>query len=551
MKKNLVYYSMGLDPNYFEMFKLSLESLDKSNSETFDVLVITDQSFYDQHFVNFERTNLYFHITKQIENTDHIGFNKLEIFSWNKISEYENALFLDSAVIVNTEIKKIFDRCENPNKIYAPIEDMSFDNHRRIYFSLGDYTEDDINFFRLNNIHTFNTGMFMFKISDFIKLHFSNIKRIILGHKGDYFAEQSFMNYYFNKMKMVDYDVLKSEGNVILVVQNNFYNIEEFDDKMFYLIGSINKGDEKFKKLNEFFQKVFPSEKKVENINLNKNLIHITKVSDDRKNFHFKSDISMRCHLIVFIETKVIYEQTFDLTKDIVYWVSLNDGFSNKKIQFMNEFFYQDFIFHGKSEILKKELIYRELKYKYSELSNLYKTNHYEEYKKRRKYIDYYYELFITSNFKKYNILETEVLNTENISFWNHILPNSKLITTTSDSDLSNLNEEVDIFYFNKTQPKTLKLLFDNKNLSFSYDLIILKDLDTLLDKNYFKEFVEKLVLGGSIIVENIGLDSIEKFEMSKKKIDDFEKYYFSEIICFDESYDSKSEIIIKITKKL
>jgi hypothetical protein len=251
------------------------------------------------------------------------------------------------------------------------------------------------------------------------------------------------------------------------------------------------------------------------------------------------------------VENTIVYEQTFDLLKDVLYWVSLSDGFLNKKIQFMNEFFFQDYILHGKSEFLKKDLTYYELGYKYSPLSNLYKINSYDEYKKRRKYLDYYHELFISNNYKKYNILETEVHSAENISLWNQILPNSRLILTTSDLSLAYSNEEIDIFYFNEIYTKSLKLLFDNKNLSFDFDLIILKNIETLMNKNYLNEFTNKLSLGGSIIVEDVDLAIIEKFEESKKKIENFEQYYLSEIICLNESFHSDSEIMIKITKKL
>jgi hypothetical protein len=551
MKKNLVYYTLGIDSTYFEMFKLSIESLDKSNTEIIDVLVITDQKFYEQHFVNFERNNLHFHITRPIENTDQTCFNKLDVFNWNQINDYENLLLLDCDVVVNTKLKHIFDKCENPNKLYAPVEDMSFDNHRRIYFSLGDYTEDDINFFKLNNIHTFNSGTFMFKNSDVMKLHFNNIRRIIIGHKGDYFTEQSFMNYYFNKMKLVDYETLKSGENIIFVVQSNFYAIENFTDKIFHLIGNTHKGIEKIKKFTEFSERVFSSGKGENVINMDKNLIHIHKVTEDRKCFLFKSDVSMKCHLSVIAENTLVYGETLDLLKDETNWVSLDDGFLNKKIQFMNETFFQEFIFHGKSEFLKQYLTYHELKYRYSEFSKLYKDTNHDEYSSRKNYLDYYYEILINSCYKKHNILETEVQSLETPSFWKSVLPNSRLVLTSSDFSIVNSNDENEIYYFDKKYDKSLKLLFDNKNLYFDFDLIILKDIEILTQKNYINEFVSKLSLGGSIIIEGVNLDKIEEFETAKKKINNFEKNYLSEIICLKEKYNINSEIILKITKRI
>jgi hypothetical protein len=532
------------------MFKLSLESLDKSNKEIFDVLVITDQTFYDKNFVNFERKNIHFHITKEIHNADQTCFNKLEVFNWNRIDEYENALLLDCDVIINTDLQKIFDKCQNPNKLYAPIEDRSFDNHRRIYFSLGDYTEDDINFFKINNIHTFNAGTYMFKINENNKLHFNNIKRIIVGHNGDYFSDQSFMNFYFNKMKLVDYDVLNSEDNLIYVVQENFYTLQNLTNKIFHFIGNTYNGENKIQQMKVFFNKIFFDKKEENQIDLNKNVIHIHKVTDDRKNILFKSDSTIRCHASVIAENSTIYERTFDLLKDQTYWISLNEGFLNKKIQFINENFYQEFILHGKSEFLNLSLSYYDLKYKYSEFSNYYKKRYKDEYLRRRKYLDYYYELFVNNNHKKNNILEIESESVESSQFWKNLLPNSKYISTSSELFKVNSNEEDEIYYFDETFSKSLKTLFENKNLLIDFDLIILKKIETLIERNYLKDFINKLSLGGSLIVESVNLEKIEEFESIKKKIENFENKFCSEIICLDERYMKGGEIILKITKK-
>ena len=64
------------------------------------------------------------------------------------------------------------------------------------------------------------------------------------------------------------------------------------------------------------------------------------------------------------------------------------------------------------------------------------------------------------------------------------------------------------------------------------------------------KDFINKLSLGVSLIVESVNLEKIEEFESIKKKIENFENKFCSEIICLDERYMKGGEIILKITKK-
>ena len=59
--KNLVYYSISNQTVYAEMLKLSIQTIDESNDDFIDILVITDELFYQNNLSDIKRPNLFFH----------------------------------------------------------------------------------------------------------------------------------------------------------------------------------------------------------------------------------------------------------------------------------------------------------------------------------------------------------------------------------------------------------------------------------------------------------------------------------------------------------
>ena len=78
MKKNLVYYSVGIKDVYADLVKTSISSIDFSNDGPIDILIITDQDFFNKNFRDFERKNTKYHIVDKIQSSDEVFFNKLK-----------------------------------------------------------------------------------------------------------------------------------------------------------------------------------------------------------------------------------------------------------------------------------------------------------------------------------------------------------------------------------------------------------------------------------------------------------------------------------------
>ena len=70
--KNLVYYNVSLKDEYSQIVKLSIEKLDKSNSNLYDVLIITTEDYFQRNFVDYKRKNL---LVLQIFFQYHVSFS--------------------------------------------------------------------------------------------------------------------------------------------------------------------------------------------------------------------------------------------------------------------------------------------------------------------------------------------------------------------------------------------------------------------------------------------------------------------------------------------
>jgi len=253
--KNLVYYSVGKNDVYGEMLKISIESIDKSNSELTDILIITDKYFYEQILKEYQRDNLFFHIVDDLRSSDEICFNKMKIFEYENINNYENILYLDTDTLVNYNLKSLFKKCKKDNKLYEAVEDYSIENHRRIQFGFSDYTEEDIEFFRIKKIYAFNCGCFLFKNSYLMKKHFKNIWEMMNTWNKDFFADQSFINYYFNTLNLTITNKFKKDIDLVYVVQENVSYLTDFHNKIFHFLGNTYYGSSKLEMIKKFKMK--------------------------------------------------------------------------------------------------------------------------------------------------------------------------------------------------------------------------------------------------------------------------------------------------------
>ncbi len=94
MKKNLVYYSVGGHRDYSLMLKLSIQSIINNNSNDYDILIITDEKYKDDYLSDINHDIIKYCILQQTEDPNHIAFNRVKIFQYENIFDYDKTLYL-------------------------------------------------------------------------------------------------------------------------------------------------------------------------------------------------------------------------------------------------------------------------------------------------------------------------------------------------------------------------------------------------------------------------------------------------------------------------
>jgi alpha-N-acetylglucosamine transferase len=197
---------------YIDLLYLSIRSVRKYNKV--DILIICDESMVticSNKLKEFK--NIWI-----VQTPDSIGpmeasIKKLTIFDYD-ISKYKKIMLIDSDILVDIHLTKIFDKVVD-DKVYAFAEHKLFGFHAKKYHSLLKYTEYELDFFVKNKIYPFCAGFFVILNTPIMKQHFSNVLGMIDGYVGEYHYEQSFMNVYFNKLNLVDTNIINSANHMM------------------------------------------------------------------------------------------------------------------------------------------------------------------------------------------------------------------------------------------------------------------------------------------------------------------------------------------------
>lgn len=208
--KDLIYYTVGYSSSYIDVLQLSIESLQKSGWEG-DIVVICDESFLNRCKELFGNRVIYLSFPDS-KSPEQASMNKLRIFELPTINDYNRILFLDSDIIVHMDVNTLISGINDPELLYVYTETRKHDDHLSIMWSLTNYTDHDLDYFKKNSIYVFNAGCFAFIRSPIMKSHFLAIQYMITTHKGRFFYEQSFMNVYFNKNNKTNRDILTDEN---------------------------------------------------------------------------------------------------------------------------------------------------------------------------------------------------------------------------------------------------------------------------------------------------------------------------------------------------
>lgn len=210
--RNLVYFTVNGNPDYLSLLRVCIQSIIRNSSDLskIDFLVIGG-SWHDYQCIRMEfpEITLYYHQVKSPKDGAEASMNKLRVFDFPYVTEYQKILFLDCDIVFTQDIQRIFDTEIQDSKIYAAIhKDIRFATHNTPEHNITTYNNEVIWSLKNSGIAPFNAGQFLMLGTEKMKRHFENVRLVLGLWVGAYFFEQSFLNTYFNYNFASDTEVL-------------------------------------------------------------------------------------------------------------------------------------------------------------------------------------------------------------------------------------------------------------------------------------------------------------------------------------------------------
>lgn len=251
-KRFLIYYTHGYSNGYLPIMKLSINSLREYNQNiNYDIVILSDEQYVNDCE---QIENVIVIPMKNSKSPEEASMHKLNIFNYDKINEYDVVFFIDSDILVHSNILQIVDNCTKKNCLYVYSENADIESHKHIYFGLENYSNEQIEYFQKNNIHVFNAGCFAFKPSEEIKEHFNNVNDLIKNNTRKFFYEQSFMNVYFNTYSYFNNDVVITDRNVLTnknyIMFPNLNNL--YLNALIHFCGGVGDPNYKYPRMLEY-----------------------------------------------------------------------------------------------------------------------------------------------------------------------------------------------------------------------------------------------------------------------------------------------------------
>ena len=254
--KKLIYYSV-YGEYYIKLFEKSLESLLKTSSKDFDVLVICDLATKIEikklAIFKSKEFKIVFHLVEIPVDGIEASMNKTKIFDYEYINDYSHILFLDCDIIAIKDVNFLFDKLTNNEKFYCICNpSVNSGGYLGIYHGLN-YNKDEVFTIAVKQRQKpFNAGQFAFINSLRMRNHFLNINSFINNWDGPYFFEQVFMNIYFLYSNCCD-NILSDFVCLANASVNNLEAKHSPSDVLIHFIAPALSGEVKLDYLTQYF----------------------------------------------------------------------------------------------------------------------------------------------------------------------------------------------------------------------------------------------------------------------------------------------------------
>lgn len=273
---NIVYTVIGYSENYAKCVEFFVKSLlIYTPYPLFDIFVLCDEKLIDQvkHIIRdalvtctpLQRNTIGEHLRfAPLPHTPtpmRASMQKLRLFDIENVFDYKYALYVDLDIMCLTNLNRLFIAYDdyllrNPdqkNKLQACPERETVEGHNEIFWSMNNYTKENLAFFSKHNILPFNAGCFLFPLSPAFKNYFREILQMIVDTRSQgklFFYEQAYMNVYFNTRNLISYDMINCENYVMFPDADTPYT-----DKIVHFCGSPGQALIKYDMMSAYAQK--------------------------------------------------------------------------------------------------------------------------------------------------------------------------------------------------------------------------------------------------------------------------------------------------------
>lgn len=245
--KNCIFCCVFNQVKYVDMFYLLLESLIrygiKDNSETnTEVFIYTSTRFMKLIKNKFPGVNIQFEINDTYTSVDSACKARLDLFDLESTKKYDKILYLDTDIIVKSNLRPVFDLCVN-DMLYVLGEGAIDDPHD--YWGKTLFG-NEIN--KYNDRVAFTSGILLFNNCEKIKKLFEKINEDIVKRPHQFLCyDQPYIVYNAFKYKLY-------EKKLATVAVNNDHNIHSnkvihhfpggpgvYQHKIIYMTNFLNK----------------------------------------------------------------------------------------------------------------------------------------------------------------------------------------------------------------------------------------------------------------------------------------------------------------------
>lgn len=241
--KNLIYFTLGNNLNYIKLADLCVKSLYKFGYDG-DFLFITDLENEIMSQIKFVKRPHFLKIEKS--SLLHSSANKLRVYQFDKIYDYEKIIFSDLDVLWTKSPNTIFDIIKSDEFYMSNENSLMSDEWWGGNILNSEEKEHIIN----NKILGVNAGIFAFNnkmVSFFEKIYKFMNDNIFLSNAC---LEQPFLNVFLFRNKI--YNTKLND-----FVSHNGYHLSKYDGVVLHFAGGPGNFPMKYEKMINFYNNNF------------------------------------------------------------------------------------------------------------------------------------------------------------------------------------------------------------------------------------------------------------------------------------------------------